>query len=1245
MSFLNFFLLVAAGCLVAGPSIVAQTPPVQTSKRDSLLDRNGDGKVNPGDTIRYTVDVNTDSNARGSVYTLQLDPAVTLVPGSIQSTPIARDDSYPCTGNVGISVPAGSGLLANDSDPDDSGLAAVAISAFDAVSVSGGTVIVTTTNGSFSYTPPAGFQGSDSFSYTIDDGEGNADQATVSITVNNVIWFIDNSAAPGDGRLATPFNSLSAFVSVNGSGAAGSPGSGDCIFLHDSGGGTYGGGLTLQDDQILFGQGASAPYAEICDFSPATHSNVLPVLGGDNPTIVNTATNGTGIRLASNNTIRGIDIGQAGDGAAAVSNGIGIADNGGSVGSLSISECAVSNPQGAALVIANGGILSLQFDGLRSENAPAEGIMLQDVSGSLDVTTATSAIVNSGGDAIEIVNSSGLDVDLGTVDIDGGVKGIDVDGGIADFDAAVTRIDGVSGRAIHLRNAAGDSFDFGQTDIGQTTAVGDIGIDLGSNNAGADFSFAPRVKTAGGAGLLANNSGTIRITNSDGSFDATGGPALDIRNTSTGDGWTLATLRSVNSATQGIYLDALSGDGITVNGSDVATLIDNPAGEGIVCANTNGVNISFSNVDIDRRAGIGILIDNCDGATASISFGDVDIPNQNGAAAYGIRIEDSQASCRFASTDINNTVQGTATTDAGGDGIPDNEGDGDAIFLMNNSGGFAISGAGSQGNGGTLGSLATDGIDIRNSGNLNINNLIIEDIGTSSSNPATIPDAGIFARNLGGTNLLRNTIIRRAETDDIDEHVRIKNNAVDVDELRLDNVDISNSTIGSGGGSIRGANGLLFEAAGNMDANVFILNGSDASSVRLTAWFFALGTGSGGSGDINIVVDGSTLTGAPPVISGGVIQIGSANDIAIGIQDNYNVNYNILNNTIQDVKVGATLAGVISNVSGGSADVVGRIYDNIIDDIRGRRGINLIAENSLSSYSMTLSGNRVDDLAAETISGANFFAREALGLQVRDNVGAGVADDAEIRISGNRFGTVSAVGDGSSSEGIQIQTKDNAVANILLHDNEVIVGPGGSEAVEVDIEDNSDVKLTVSDNNPLSAESDDPSEDAFDATTEDAGSTLCLDLDNNTASPATQHFELSESAGSFNVEDVATDNTGVINVGAGVSTGGGNCTLPSGVILATSGRITQTAAPNSAYNALEVKLRNSDGSPANGVTVSFNAPGSGASGIFPSGNSAVTNASGTASVPFTANAAAGPYQVTATAAGFEQAVFYLRNMP
>ena len=72
----------------------------------------------------------------------------------------------------------GSGVLANDSDPQTLSLTAILVSG-----PSNGSLTLNA-NGSFSYTPNANYFGTDSFTYQANDGLANSNVATVSLTVN-----------------------------------------------------------------------------------------------------------------------------------------------------------------------------------------------------------------------------------------------------------------------------------------------------------------------------------------------------------------------------------------------------------------------------------------------------------------------------------------------------------------------------------------------------------------------------------------------------------------------------------------------------------------------------------------------------------------------------------------------------------------------------------------------------------------------------------------------------------------------------------------------------------------------------------------------------------------------------------------------------------------------------------------------------------------------------------------------------
>jgi hypothetical protein len=90
---------------------------------------------------------------------------------------VALDDVYSVAEGGTLSVDAASGVLANDTDPEGDPLTAGLAS-----NVSNGTLTLNA-DGSFTYTPNPGFEGSDSFIYVANDGDFNSNPTTVAITV------------------------------------------------------------------------------------------------------------------------------------------------------------------------------------------------------------------------------------------------------------------------------------------------------------------------------------------------------------------------------------------------------------------------------------------------------------------------------------------------------------------------------------------------------------------------------------------------------------------------------------------------------------------------------------------------------------------------------------------------------------------------------------------------------------------------------------------------------------------------------------------------------------------------------------------------------------------------------------------------------------------------------------------------------------------------------------------------------
>ena len=131
---------------------------------------------NGSDSFTYTV-----SDGNGGLDT----GTVNVFVSGTQDPPVAFDDIAVTNEDVQIVLD----VLTNDTDVDG-----------DSLTVTGATQgtngAVTSTTNNVTYTPNADFNGGDSFTYTISDGNGGTDTATVNVTVNPVN---DAPSVVGDG--------------------------------------------------------------------------------------------------------------------------------------------------------------------------------------------------------------------------------------------------------------------------------------------------------------------------------------------------------------------------------------------------------------------------------------------------------------------------------------------------------------------------------------------------------------------------------------------------------------------------------------------------------------------------------------------------------------------------------------------------------------------------------------------------------------------------------------------------------------------------------------------------------------------------------------------------------------------------------------------------------------------------------------------------------------------------------------
>lgn len=547
-------------------------PTVSATKTDALFtDVDGDLQADPGDTLQYTVNISASGDdATGVTFTDTVDPNTAFVPGSLRATPVAVDDSYTATGNIRISV-AAPGVLGNDF----AGVPNATITAPPSTSANGGDVTLNA-DGSFTYNPPAGFEGTDTFSYTLTNAAGS-NPATVTINVSGMIWFINNNAScPCDGRLTNPFNTLAAFAAVN-NGTGNNPAANDNIFVYESAT-DYVGPVTLLSGQRFIGQDATASLSAITGLTPPAGSDPLPATDSGNGTIVNITSASTAITVGTGNTL----IGFTGGDATTDITGTGF-------GLLTISDVRL-NGAGRALDLATG-TLAATFSSISSTNSATTGISLTSVAGNL--TTASTSVTNAAGIGIS-VNTSTAVLDFGsTASTGSGGAGVSLQ----------TNTGTISFGALDISPDADQKGLVATDNSGTITSSG--GSIITSASTGSTNAAGVEVTRASGTTPLlvvltsvstANGTNGIILKNTSGSFSIIGDNA-DTSLGGNGSGGTISNMSGADGSTSDDGASNGIGIGVYLNNAANVSLrrmtVATTANFGLEAENTNGLTLQY----------------------------------------------------------------------------------------------------------------------------------------------------------------------------------------------------------------------------------------------------------------------------------------------------------------------------------------------------------------------------------------------------------------------------------------------------------------------------------------------------------------------------------------------------------------------------------------------------------------------------------------------------------------------------
>lgn len=512
---------------------------------------------------------------------------------AVGARPAAQADLVPLVGNIAIQPNATAGVIQNSGGAGLDGGDALQVIKFgkDAgtittnpgvagVTAQGGAITVQA-DGSFTYTPPAGFAGDDSFYYQVDNGFAAPSTAMVTLRATGRVWFVQSGAAVnGDGRLGSPFNSLASFVGSAGYTAAAA---GDVVYLYSGTG--YSGTYTMKAGQALVGHSVALgsvvtlpaySTAPLTGTTPSWTSAqiTLPVGGGAAAIrgISLAGTTGTIISGSGTGAVTLTDLTVSPSGSAA-----GFSLTGGT-GALNATGVVINSSSSGSVFRIDGGTYAVTMDATSSIKQTGTGAAFAINNHPGGALSFANPIEVTGAPGIALTNNTGATISLtGLLTLSTGANAAfsATGGGTVTATKATSTIVTTTGQALRVVNTTIGAGGLAFRSISSNGAA--IAIELANTGSAGGLTVAGNGAAATG-GTIQNTSGTAAI-----SLTSTKGVSLawmDVKNNSGSgiradglDSFTLSNCNFLNcdlsgymdGSRSGFRADNLSGTGTITN--------------------------------------------------------------------------------------------------------------------------------------------------------------------------------------------------------------------------------------------------------------------------------------------------------------------------------------------------------------------------------------------------------------------------------------------------------------------------------------------------------------------------------------------------------------------------------------------------------------------------------------------------------------------------------------------------------